>query len=182
MRQLEGLTRMQPVLVIFEDLHWIDPTSLEFLDLVLAQIDRSPVLLQPPSVPSSSRRGWAKRCTVIALNRLRRSDGAMMVERLASDIALLPPDVIAEIIERTDGVPLFVEEMTRAVLEAGTERAGEIAPSVPSAVLAVPATLQASLMARLDRLGPGSKNGRPDRSHDRSRILLPTDRFGRRTR
>jgi class 3 adenylate cyclase/tetratricopeptide (TPR) repeat protein len=157
-RQLEGLTRMQPVLVIFEDLHWIDPTSLEFLDLVLARIDRSPVLLaatfrpefQPPWVGQAH-------ATVIALNRLRRSDGAMMVERLASDIALLPPDVIAEIIERTDGVPLFVEEMTRAVLEAGTERAGEIASSVPSAVLAVPATLQASLMARLDRLGPGAK-------------------------
>ena len=157
-RQLEGLARMQPVLVIFEDLHWIDPTSREFLDLVLARIDHLPVLLaatfrpefQPPWVGQAH-------ATVIALSRLRRSDGAMMVERLAGDTALLPPDVIAEIVERTDGVPLFVEEMTRAVLEAGAERGREIALSVPSAGLAVPATLQASLMARLDRLGPAAK-------------------------
>jgi predicted ATPase len=95
--------------------------------------------------------------TVIALNRLGRGDGAAMVERLVGNAALLPPDVIAEIVERTDGVPLFVEEMTKAVLEAGAERGGEIAASVPSTGLGVPATLQASLMARLDRLGPAAK-------------------------
>ncbi len=158
LRQLEGLARTQPVLMIFEDLHWIDPTSREFLDLVLARIDRLPVLLaatfrpefQPPWVGQAH-------ATVIALNRLGRGDGAVMVERLAGNAALLPPDVIAEIVERTDGVPLFVEEMTKAVLEAGAERGGEIAASVPSAGLGVPATLQASLMARLDRLGPAAK-------------------------
>ena len=157
-RQLEGLARTQPVLMIFEDLHWIDPTSREFLDLVLARIDCLPVLLaatfrpefQPPWVGQAH-------ATVIALNRLGRGDGAVMVERLAGNAALLPPDVIAEIVERTDGVPLFVEEMTKAVLEAGAERGGEIAASVPSAGLGVPATLQASLMARLDRLGPAAK-------------------------
>ena len=157
-RQLEGLARTQPVLMIFEDLHWIDPTSREFLDLVLARIDRLPVLLaatfrpefQPPWVGQAH-------ATVIALNRLGRGDGAVMVERLAGNAALLPPDVIAEIVERTDGVPLFVEEMTKAVLEAGAERGGEIAASVPWAGLGVPATLQASLMARLDRLGPAAK-------------------------
>ena len=158
LRQLEGLARTQPVLMIFEDLHWIDPTSREFLDLVLARIDCLPVLLvatfrpefQPPWVGQAH-------ATVIALNRLGRGDGAVMVERLAGNAALLPPDVIAEIVERTDGVPLFVEEMTKAVLEAGAERGGEIAASVPSAGLGVPATLQASLMARLDRLGPAAK-------------------------
>ena len=157
-RQLEGLARTQPVLIIFEDLHWIDPTSREFLDLVLARIDCLPVLLaatfrpefQPPWVGQAH-------ATVIALNRLGRGDGAVMVERLAGNAALLPPDVIAEIVERTDGVPLFVEEMTKAVLEAGAERGGEIAASVPWAGLGVPATLQASLMARLDRLGPAAK-------------------------
>jgi predicted ATPase len=158
LRQLEGLARTQPVLMIFEDLHWIDPTSREFLDLILAQIDHLPVLLvatfrpefQPP---------WAGQpyVTVIALNRLGRSDGAAMVERLAGSAALLPPDVIAEIVERTDGVPLFVEEMTKAVLEAGIEHGREAAASVPGASLGVPATLQASLMARLDRLGPAAK-------------------------
>ena len=94
LRQLEGLARTQPVLMIFEDLHWIDPTSREFLDLVLARIDRLPVLLvatfrpefQPP---------WAGQAhvTVISLNRLGRGDGAAMVERLAGNAALLPPDV-----------------------------------------------------------------------------------------
>jgi class 3 adenylate cyclase len=158
MRQLEGLARTQPVLMIFEDLHWIDPTSREFLDLVLARLDHLPVLLvatfrpefQPP---------WTGQphVTVMSLNRLGRGDGVAMVERLAGNAALLPPDVIAEIIERTDGVPLFVEEMTKAVLEAGAERGGEIAASVRSTGLGVPATLQASLMARLDRLGPAAK-------------------------
>jgi class 3 adenylate cyclase/predicted ATPase len=158
LRQLEGLARTQPVLVIFEDLHWIDPTSHEFLDLVLARIDCLPVLLaatfrpefQPPWVGQAH-------ATVIALNRLRRSDGAAMVERLAGNTASLSTDVIADIVERTDGVPLFIEEMTKAMLEVGAERGGKIAASVPSAGMGVPATLQASLMARLDRLGPTAK-------------------------
>ena len=157
-RQLEELARQQPILMIFEDLHWIDPTSREFLDLVLARIDPLPVLLvatfrpefQPPWIGQPN-------LTVMSLNRLGRGDGAAMVERLAGDPALLPPDVIAEIVERTDGVPLFVEEMTKAVLEAGAERAREIAASVPSTGLGVPATLHASLIARLDRLGPVAK-------------------------
>jgi class 3 adenylate cyclase len=157
-RQLEGLAGKQPVLMIFEDLHWIDPTSREFLDLVLARIDRLPILLvatfrpefQPP---------WTGQAhvTVMSLNRLGRGDGAAMIERLAGNAALLPPDVIAEIVERTDGVPLFVEEMTKAVLEAGAERGRELAASAPATGLGVPATLQASLMARLDRLGAAAK-------------------------
>jgi predicted ATPase len=157
-RQLEGLARQQPVLMIFEDLHWIDPTSRELLDLVLARIDCLRILLvatfrpefQPPWVGQPH-------VTVMSLNRLGRSDGATMVQRLVGNAALLPQDVIAEIVERTDGVPLFVEEMTKAVLEAGTERGRETAASVPAATLGVPATLQASLMARLDRLGPAAK-------------------------
>ena len=95
--------------------------------------------------------------TAMALNRLGRSDGAAMVQQLAGNAALLSQDMIADIVERTDGVPLFVEEMTKAVLEAGAERGRETAASVPAASLGVPATLQASLMARLDRLGPAAK-------------------------
>ncbi len=158
LRQLERLARQQPVLMIFEDLHWTDPTSREFLDLVLERVDHLPVLLvatfrpefQPP---------WAglAHVTMILLNRLGRSDGAAMIQRLAGNAALLPQDVIAEIVERTDGVPLFVEEVTKAVLEAGAERGRDVAASVPSTGLGVPATLQASLMARLDRLGPAAK-------------------------
>jgi class 3 adenylate cyclase len=157
-RQLEGLARQQPVLMIFEDLHWIDPTSRELLDLVRARIDCLRILLVAtfrPEFPPP----WVGQphVTVMSLNRLGRSDGAAMVQQLAGNVVLLPRDVIAEIVERTDGVPLFVEEMTKAVLEAGTERCRETAASVPAATLGVPATLQASLMARLDRLGPAAK-------------------------
>jgi predicted ATPase len=157
-RQLEGLARTQPVLMIFEDLHWIDPTSREFLDLILTRIDRLPILLVATFRPEFHP-PWAGQSHVSAmsLNRLGRGDGAAMVERLAGNAASLSPAVIAEIVERTDGVPLFVEEMTKAVLEAGAERSREIAASVPSIGLGVPATLQASLMARLDRLGPAAK-------------------------
>jgi class 3 adenylate cyclase len=156
LRQLEGLARTQPVPTIFEDLHWIDPTSREFLDLVLARIDHLPVLLvatfrpefQPP---------WTGQphVTVMSLNRLGRGDGAAMVERLAGNAAVLPPDVIAEIVERTDGVPLFVEELTKAVLESAAQgdRVAAVLATTSLAALSVPATLHASLIARLDRLG-----------------------------
>ena len=158
LRQLEDLARTQSVLMIFEDLHWIDPTSREFLDLVLARIDQLPVLLAATFRPEFQP-PWTGQphVTVMSLNRLGRGEGAAMVECLAGNAALLPPDVIAEIVERTDGVPLFVEEMTKAVLEAGAERGREVAASVPSTGLGVPATLQASLMARLDRLGPAAR-------------------------
>jgi class 3 adenylate cyclase len=157
LRQLEGLARTQPVLMIFEDVHWIDPTSRELLDLTVDRVRHLPVLLaitfrlefQPPW-------GGGSHVTSLALNRLGERDGEVLVQKLAGNAALTP-DIVAEIVERTDGVPLFVEEMTKAVLEAGAERGREIAASVPSTGLGVPATLQASLMARLDRLGPAAK-------------------------
>jgi predicted ATPase len=158
LRQLEGLARTQPVLLIFEDLHWIDPTSREFLDLALRRIEHLAVLLIATFRPEFQTL-WAGQphYTNIALNRLGRADGAAMVERVAGKSALLPPDVIADIVERTDGVPLFVEEVTKAVLEAGAEHGLKLAASLPSAGLGVPATLQASLMARLDRLGAAAR-------------------------
>ena len=92
--------------------------------------------------------------TALALDRLGRREAAALVRRIAGDAAL-PDELVAEIVERTDGVPLFVEELTKAVLEAGGEP-GRIAATAPAA-LAVPATLHASLMARLDRLGPAAR-------------------------
>jgi predicted ATPase len=159
LRQLQALARRQPVLMIFEDLHWIDPTSRELLDLTVEKIPGLAVLLvasyrpefQPPWVGGSQ-------VTVIALNRLGRSEGAILVHRLAGNLGALPPDVVEEIVERTDGVPLFVEELTKAVVEAGTDRGGYTSISaVPPSSLAVPATLHASLLGRLDRLGPAAK-------------------------
>jgi predicted ATPase/class 3 adenylate cyclase/energy-coupling factor transporter ATP-binding protein EcfA2 len=159
LRQLQALVRQQPVLMIFEDLHWIDPTSRELLDLTVEKITGLPVLLvatyrpefQPPWIGQSQ-------VTVIALNRLGRGEGARLVHQLASNVRALPPDVVDEIVERTDGVPLFVEELTKAVVEAGGDRGYASISAVPPSSLAVPATLHASLLGRLDRLGPAAKN------------------------
>ena len=159
LRQLQALARRQPVLMIFEDLHWIDPTSREVLDLTVEKITGLPVLLvatyrpefQPPWVGGSQ-------VTVIALNRLGRNEGATLVHRLAGNLGALPPDIVDEIVERTDGVPLFVEELTKAVVEAGADRGYASISAVPPSSLAVPATLHASLLGRLDRLGPAAKN------------------------
>jgi predicted ATPase len=158
LRQLQALARRQPILMIFEDLHWIDPTSRELLDLTVDKITDLPVLLvatyrpefQPPWVGGSQ-------VTVIALNRLGRSEGARLVHQLAGSLGVLPPDVVDEIVERTDGVPLFVEELTKAVVEAGADRGYMSISAVPSSSPAVPATLHASLLGRLDRLGPAAK-------------------------
>ena len=131
LRQLEGLARQQPVLMIFEDLHWIDPTSRELLDLIVARIDRLPVLLiatfrpefQPP---------WTGQphVTVIVAEPARAgATGRRWSSGSPATPACCRRMSIAEIVERTDGVPLFVEEMTKAVLEAGAERGREIAAS-----------------------------------------------------
>ena len=95
--------------------------------------------------------------TSLTLNRLGEREATAIVTRLVGNKAL-PADVLAEIVERTDGIPLFVEEMTKAVLEAESEGAARrTAAAVPSPALAVPASLHASLMARLDRLGPAKQ-------------------------
>jgi predicted ATPase len=109
---------------------------------------------------------------VITLNRLRRSEGAAMVRRLAASFGTLPPDVVDEIVERTDGVPLFVEEVTKAVMEAGAGRSHVLVSGVPAVSLTVPATLHASLMERIDRLGPGGQAGRTSRRRNRARLFL----------
>ena len=118
-RQLEGLARRQPVVMVFEDAHWIDPTSRELLDLTVERVRSLPVLLivtfrpefQPP---------WTgqPQVTMLALNRLDRRDRTALVEQIAGGKAL-PDEVVAQIVDRTDGVPLFVEELTKSVLESG---------------------------------------------------------------
>jgi len=154
--QSERISAQQPVLVIYEDVHWIDPTSLELLTLSVERKSVSVLLVatfrpefQPP---------WTGQphVTTLALTRLDRHDTAAMVANIAGN-RVLPPDIVREIAERTDGVPLFVEELTKAVLEAGAQGATAISP-VPHPALSVPATLHASLMARLDRLGAAAKD------------------------
>ena len=139
-RQLEGLARQQPVVLVFEEAHWIDPTSRDLLDLTVERIGSLPVLLivtyrpefQPP---------WTGQphVTLLTLNRLDRRERTALVAQVAGGEAL-PEEVVAQIVDRTDGVPLFVEELTKSVLES-------VAPLV-----GIPTTLHDSLMARLDRL------------------------------
>jgi len=155
LRQIGILAQQQPVLMLFEDLHWIDPSSRELLDLVVEFVPRSALLLlvtfrteyTPPWIGQPH-------VTALTLSRLDHDEGASLVQRIVGN-RLLPDEMIAEIVERTDGVPLFVEELTKAVLEAEASEAstGTIA-NVASPARAVPVTLHASLMARLDRLGP----------------------------
>jgi class 3 adenylate cyclase/predicted ATPase len=154
-RQLEVLVRQRPVLMIFEDAHWIDPSSRELLDTIIERVARLPVLLvitfRPEFHPP-----WTGQAHVSTLNlsRLGRREGAALAGSVAGN-NVLPEEIVEEIIERTDGIPLFVEELTKAVVEARV-RDGDVASTlnrVPHSALAIPATLHASLMARLDRLG-----------------------------
>ena len=159
LHQLAALARSRPVLMVFEDAHWIDPSSREWLDLTLARVARLPVLLVVTFRPEFQH-AWngQPHVTALALNRLGGHDGAALVERLAGN-AGLSRDIVDEIVERADGVPLFVEELTKAVLESGDRdnRVAAVLAASPLPNLAIPATLHASLIARLDRLGPIAK-------------------------
>jgi predicted ATPase len=156
--QVETFARKSPVLMIFEDAHWSDPTSLEAFGRAVDRITNLSVLLlitfrpefEPPWIGQSH-------VTALTLNRLTRREIEAMIDRVAGNKPV-PANIRQEIIERTDGVPLFVEETTRAVLEAGSQSAGErTVAAIPFEAVAVPATLHASLMARLDRLGGPAK-------------------------
>ena len=156
--QLAALGEQRPLLMIVEDAHWIDPTSLEVFGRTVDRIKTLPVLLIVTFRPEFNA-PWAGRShvTSLALNRLGERETAAIIAHLVGNKEL-PADVMAEIVERTDGIPLFVEEMTKAVLEAESEgEARQTAAAVPSPALAVPASLHASLMARLDRLGPAKE-------------------------
>src|SRR5579883_49236 len=156
-RRIERLTRSRPALMVFEDLHWMDATSLELLDRIIAKIDVLPILLiatfRPDFKPSWI--GYAH-VTMLALPRLGKREGADLIRALVGEDAL-PADVIAEIIDRTDGVPLFLEEVTKAALEEAASAARDAVAAIPGLRASVPATLQASLMARLDRLGAAAR-------------------------
>jgi hypothetical protein len=145
--------------MVFEDAHWIDPTSRELLDLTLDRVSRLPVLLVVTFRPEFQH-AWSGRpyLTMLALNRLGGRDGAALVERLAGNTGLAR-DIVDEIVERADGVPLFVEELTKAVLESADRdnRVAAVLAASPLPTMAIPATLHASLIARLDRLGPIAK-------------------------
>jgi class 3 adenylate cyclase len=159
LRQLHALAQSRPVLMVFEDAYWVDPSSRELLDLMLDRVARLPVLLLVTFRPEFEQ-AWSGQpyVTLLTLNRLGERDVTALVRELAGN-APLGSEVVTEIVERTDGVPLFVEELTRAVLErAGQDnRVSAVLAASPLPNLAIPATLHASLIARLDRLGPVAK-------------------------
>jgi class 3 adenylate cyclase/predicted ATPase len=157
-RQLEALSHSKPVLMIFEDVHWVDPTSLEALGRTVDRLRMLSILLivtyRPEFEPPWIGRPYV---TVLSLNRLGQREIVAMIERVTGNNAL-PESIRQDIIERTDGIPLFVEEMTNAVLEAAAEGVAEQAiAATPRSSFSVPASLHASLMARLDRLGPAKE-------------------------
>jgi predicted ATPase/class 3 adenylate cyclase len=154
--QFEALAAQQPVLMLCEDIQWIDPTSRELLDRLAHCVSALPAMIlltfRPEFAPP-----WAGHPHVIShhLGRLNRDDAGVFIEHLAGR-KTLPQKVTRQILERTDGVPLFLEELTKMVLESGLlreERDGFVLDA-PLPPLAVPATLRASLVARLDRLSP----------------------------
>jgi predicted ATPase/class 3 adenylate cyclase len=154
--QLDGLAARQPVLMVFEDIHWIDPTSLELLTATVEHVPQLRVLLVVTARPEFTL-PWPSypHMTTVPLTRLGRREGAALVERVTSG-KRLPKEVMDEILVRTDGVPLFIEELTKTLLESGLlqERDGDYVLQRPLPALAIPTTLHASLMARLDRLAP----------------------------
>jgi len=154
--QVEGLAARHPLLMVFEDLHWSDPTTREGLDLL---VDRIPALralvimtFRPEFTPP-----WAGRSHVslVTLNRLPLRQRAEMITHVTRG-KILPKEIADQIIDRTDGIPLFIEELTKAVIESGvlTETGDGYRVKGPIAPLSIPTTLHASLLARLDRLAP----------------------------
>jgi class 3 adenylate cyclase/predicted ATPase len=156
MDQLMGLARRKPVLWVIEDAHWIDPTTLELIELALDRVPGNRVLVLITARPTFiAAFGSHPVVTRLALNRLGREAMQAIIARIARG-KILPTPLLDEIAAKTDGVPLFVEEMTKAVIESGVLREDVDAYHLngPLSALAIPTTLHDSLMARLDRLQP----------------------------
>ena len=154
--QVEGLAARQPVLMVWEDVHWIDPTSRELLDLTVNRVPALPVLLIVTYRPEFTA-PWVGRShvTLLSLNRLPPRQRAEMIAHMTGGKAL-PKEIADQIIDRTDGVPLFIEELTKTVVESGllTDLGDHFTVAGPVPPLAIPTSLNASLLARLDRLAP----------------------------
>ena len=155
LNQLDGMAARGPVLIVVEDGHWIDPTSQDLLDRLVARIADLPVLMvltvRPELQPT-----WVGQphVTMLPLSRLGRRDSAAIIAGVTGEKGL-PDAVVEQVLARTDGVPLFIEELTSTLLESGLlrETADRYVLDRPLPRLAMPTTLQASLVARLDRLG-----------------------------
>jgi class 3 adenylate cyclase len=153
---VEGLAARQPVVMVYEDVHWSDPTTRELLDLLVERVPAMRILViitfRPEFMPP-----WAGRShvTLLSLNRLPLRQRAEMITHVTGG-KILPKEIADQIIDRTDGIPLFIEELTKAVVESSvlTETDDGYKVVGPFAPLSIPTTLHASLLARLDRLAP----------------------------
>jgi class 3 adenylate cyclase/DNA-binding response OmpR family regulator/predicted ATPase len=157
--RIENLAARQPLLVLVEDAHWLDPTTLEFFAALVELIPRLPVMMLITARPEFMS-PWPvdAHITCIMLARLSREDAGLLVERVVGGKPL-PQQVMSQILAQTDGIPLFIEELTKTLLESRILREGpdryEMIGPYPSQ--AIPKTLQGSLLARLDRLGPAKE-------------------------
>src|SRR4029079_2198997 len=152
----EAAARRQPSVLLFEDAHWADPSTLEMLELLIDRVEAMPLLVVLTHRPEFQSR-WSGHGHIGALNlsKLTRTQSAAMISALTGGKAL-PGPLLEQILGRTDGVPLFVEELTKAVLESGELKdAGDHYDYAgPARAVTIPATLRDSLMARLDRFMP----------------------------
>ena len=152
----EAIARRQPTVMLFEDIHWADPTTLEVIDLLIHRVRNIPLLVvltyRPEFAPRWSHYGHV---ATLTLTKLTRPQTTAMVSRLAGG-KVLPADLLDQILGKTDGVPLFVEELTRSILESGDliESGDRWEYAGRAGSLAIPPTLRNSLMARLDRFAP----------------------------
>ena len=145
-RQVERLSRERPLLMLFEDVHWSDPSTRDILDVLIQHLGKLPVLVVMTFRPEFLA-PWTGRAgvTLMTLSRLDRIDATSLAVKMTTG-PVLPPELLERIVSQSDGVPLFVEELTKAVMETATQAVLE------ASTIAVPATLQASLLARLDRM------------------------------
>ena len=156
---LGGIAAQGPTLIVFEDAHWIDPTSQDLLNRMAARVAALPVLLVV-TVRPEMQPAWVgePHVTMLPLSRLGRRDSAGIIAGVAKDKAL-PAEVVQQVLVQADGVPLFIEELTSTLLESGLlrEMSDRYVLDGPLPPRTAPTTLQASLVARLDRLGPGKE-------------------------
>jgi predicted ATPase/class 3 adenylate cyclase len=150
-----GAAKQIPLLMIVEDAHWIDPTSLDLTTRMIGRLRDLPILMVITCRPEFSSPWSGNNVTNVTLNRLDRQEAETMIDRM-TDGKKLPVEVLEQILAKTDGVPLFMEELTKSVLESGLVRQRNGAYVLASALtpLAIPSTLHDSLTARLDRLSP----------------------------
>jgi class 3 adenylate cyclase/predicted ATPase len=152
--QLLNLARDQPVLMIFEDLHWVDPTTLGFIDQLVRKIGEAPVMVLVTGRPEFTS-PWVKlpHALTVELSLLQRDDRSSIVKYYARG-KLLPPEILEHILQKSDGIPLFVEELAKAMMDSDLlkEQVDRYVLTGPMGAFAVPSTLRDSLLARLDRL------------------------------